>query len=94
MTQQHGMAVTDPNEQLELIRRIVAEELEIDPSEIEDSSSFVDGYGADSLSLIQVFARIERELHVSVPQEEMNNMVDIQATQAIVARYAGESVDA
>jgi acyl carrier protein len=91
--EQREMAVTDPNEQLELIRNIVAEELELEASELDDSNSFIDGYGADSLSLIQVFARIERELHVSVPQEEMDNMVDIRATQAIVARYAGESVD-
>ncbi|GGW61776.1 acyl carrier protein [Streptomyces xantholiticus] len=91
---QNGMAVTNPSKQLELIRSIVAEELELESSEVDDSTSFVDGYAADSLSLIQVFARIERELHVSVPQEEMNNMVDIRATQAIVARYAGEPIDA
>jgi len=74
--------------QLEQIRRIVADELELEPAELVGTDGFVEVHGADSLSLIQVFARMERELKVSIPQDEMPNMVNLEATHAIVARYA------
>lgn len=90
---QNALTVTDKDEQFAMIRMIVAEELELDLSELEDDKDFVDAYEADSLSLIQVFARIERELHVSVPQEEMNKMVDVLTTLEIVSRYAGGATD-
>lgn len=74
------------------IRLIVAQELELDPAELTETASFVDDYDADSLSLIQVFARIERELGMSIPQNEMPNMTDLRAIHTIVERYTdGES---
>lgn len=80
---------------LEQIRQIVADELEMSPEAVAETGSFVDEYDADSLSLIQVFARLERELKVQIPKEEMPNMVNLQATSEIVSSYVrGEIADA
>jgi acyl carrier protein len=70
------------------VREIIAEEIEMDPDEIEESKSFVDEYEADSMSVIQVFGRVERELGVAIPQEEMKNMTDLNAAYQIVGKYA------
>jgi acyl carrier protein len=70
------------------VREIIAEEIEMDADEIEESASFVDEYEADSMSVIQVFGRVERELGVAIPQEEMKNMTDLNAAYEIVGKYA------
>jgi acyl carrier protein len=70
------------------VREIIAEEIEMDADEIEESAGFVDEYEADSMSVIQVFGRVERELGVAIPQEEMKNMTDLNAAYEIVGKYA------
>ena len=70
------------------VREIIAEEIEMDPDELEETASFVDEYEADSMSVIQVFGRVERELGVAIPQEEMRNMTDLNAAYEIVGKYA------
>jgi acyl carrier protein len=70
------------------LRKIIAEEIEMEPDELEETASFVDEYEADSMSVIQVFGRVERELGVAIPQEEMRNMTDLHAAYEIVGKYA------
>ena len=70
------------------VREIIAEEIEMEADDIEESASFVDEYEADSMSVIQVFGRVERELGVAIPQEEMKNMTDLNAAYQIVGKYA------
>ncbi|HZB31723.1 MAG TPA: acyl carrier protein [Streptosporangiaceae bacterium] len=70
------------------VREIIAEEIEMDPGDLDESASFVDEYEADSMSVIQVFGRLERELGVVIPQEEMQNMTDLNAAYEIVGKYA------
>lgn len=70
------------------LREIIAEEIEMDPDELEETASFIDEYEADSMSVIQVFGRVERELGVAIPQEEMRNMTDLNAAYEIVGKYA------
>ncbi|MFD4533005.1 acyl carrier protein [Kitasatospora sp. NPDC058397] len=71
----------------EVIRRIVAEELDLETTELSGSALFIEDLEADSLSLIQIFSRIERELAVSIPQSQMTAMVSLDAIEEVVARY-------
>ncbi|MEN3359367.1 MAG: acyl carrier protein [Mycobacteriales bacterium] len=71
------------------IRRIVAEELEVPLDELTDSADFVDEYDADSLSLITVVARIEKELGVAVPRDRFEDMSNLDGVFAVVAEHAG-----
>ncbi|MCP2164087.1 acyl carrier protein [Goodfellowiella coeruleoviolacea] len=74
------------------IREIVAEELELDQDELSDTGHFVDDYDADSLSLITVIARIEKELGVAVPRDQLTEMATLEQVFAVVGQYAtGES---
>ncbi len=47
---------------LDLVRERLAEILEIEPSDINEGDSFVDGLDADSLALIELVEAIEEEL--------------------------------
>jgi acyl carrier protein len=74
----------------ERVREIILEELELEPAELTATGHFVDDYDADSLSLITIVARIEKELGVAVPQDEMENMPNLDGVFEVIARYAGE----
>jgi acyl carrier protein len=74
------------------IHEIIVQELELEPGELTESGHFIDDYDADSLTLITIVARIEKELGVVVPQDEMVNMANLSGVYSVVEKYAdGES---
>jgi acyl carrier protein len=73
----------------EKIREIIMQELELEPDELTEAGHFIDDYDADSLSLITIVARIEKELGVAVPQSELQDMVNLESVYTVVDRYAG-----
>ena len=70
------------------IRDIILQELELEPDELADTGNFVEDYDADSLSLITIVARIEKELGVVVPKDELPNMLNLANVFSIVDRYS------
>jgi acyl carrier protein len=74
----------------EKIREIITQEFELEPGELTRSGHFIDDYDADSLSLITIVARIEKELGVVVPQDELPNMANLEGVFDVVDRYAGK----
>ena len=60
-------AIMSRGEVLELVRSQLAEILEIDISEISESSSFADDLNADSLALIELVEALEEELSDRLP---------------------------
>ncbi|WP_419841792.1 phosphopantetheine-binding protein [Candidatus Poriferisodalis sp.] len=50
------------DEVVELIRNQLSDILELEPSQVAESSSFVDDLGADSLALIELVEALEEEL--------------------------------
>ncbi|MGP3967128.1 acyl carrier protein [Streptomyces sp. 6N223] len=75
------------------IREIVMAELEVEPGELNDEGHFVDEYDADSLSLITIVSRVEKELGVRVPKTELKKMTNLAATFGVVeAHVDGEAV--
>jgi acyl carrier protein len=69
------------------IRELIVEELDIEPEELSDTADFMDAYDADSLSLITVAARIEKELHVAIPTEEWSKLTNLEQVFLAVARH-------
>jgi len=52
----------DRQQVLDLVRDLLADILEIDPSSIAESASFTEDLGADSLALIELVEGLEEEL--------------------------------
>jgi acyl carrier protein len=74
------------------IHEIIMQELELEPGELTETGHFIDDYDADSLTLITIVARIEKELGVVVPQAELVNMANLAGVYTVVEKYAdGES---
>ena len=68
---------------------IIAQELELEASEFTLTGHFVDDYDADSLALIAVVARIEKELGVAIPKTELVKMVNLEAVFGLIDSYDG-----
>ena len=77
------------DDQLEQLRDIVTEVLELEPGELTETSDFAEEHDADSLLAIEILARIEQDMGVNIPQDELAEMTNLHAVHAIVARYAG-----
>jgi acyl carrier protein len=74
----------------EKVRVIVAEVLEVKPTDITDDSSFVDDFEADSLLITEMFARFERDLGMKIPQADLSELDNLPTAWALVARHGGE----
>ncbi|WP_344677949.1 acyl carrier protein [Saccharopolyspora taberi] len=71
-----------------MIRTILVEEFELDlgPEELDADADFVSEYEADSLAIIQVLARIERELGCSLSKEQLGEVVTLRGVTELFAR--------
>lgn len=58
----------------EKLKTIVAEQLEIEESEITMESDLIDDLGADSLAIVDIIMSIEDEFEVEIPDEQFENM--------------------
>jgi acyl carrier protein len=54
----------------ERVKKIVADKLGIDESEIAMESSFANDLGADSLDTVELIMEFEKEFEISIPDEE------------------------
>ncbi|HID35860.1 MAG: acyl carrier protein [Ghiorsea sp.] len=60
------------------IIKIVADQLNVDESEINSDSSFVDDLGADSLDTVELVMAFEEEFGVEIPDEDAEGIQSVQ----------------
>lgn len=94
MTRPDLVEHVEASEYLAQVRRIVAEELELEEGELTEDGHFVEDFDGDSLALITVVARIDRELSVEIPKAELPELTNLKALSAAVLSYAGAKAGA
>jgi acyl carrier protein len=60
------------------VRKIVAEQLGVNETEIKNESSFVDDLGADSLDTVELVMALEEEFETEIPDEEAEKITTVQ----------------
>jgi len=60
------------------VKKIVAEQLGVNESEIKIESSFVDDLGADSLDTVELVMALGRRVRVRDPGEEAEKITTVQ----------------
>ncbi|MBI5920131.1 MAG: acyl carrier protein [Betaproteobacteria bacterium] len=60
------------------VKKIVAEQLGVNESEIKNESSFVDDLGADSLDTVELVMALEEEFECEIPDEEAEKITNVQ----------------
>jgi acyl carrier protein len=75
-------------ERMNKMREMVADVLEVELSEITDTSDFQKDHEADSLRAIEILARIEEEYNVEIPQDKLARMTNLTEVYEVVKEYA------
>ncbi|MGV0005818.1 MAG: acyl carrier protein [Candidatus Porifericomitaceae bacterium WSBS_2022_MAG_OTU9] len=60
------------------IKKIVADQLEVDSSEVTLEASFADDLGADSLSQTELVMALEDEFNAEIPDADAENIKTVQ----------------
>lgn len=63
--------------ELEKLKKIIAEVLNVDENEINENTKFVDDLGADSLDVFQIIMGIEEEFDIEIATEDAESIVTV-----------------
>ncbi|MFB7513121.1 acyl carrier protein [Streptomyces sp. NPDC056144] len=78
--------MNDIDNALDRVRAIVAEILVLAPEEVDDTADLFDQYLADSLNLIEIVARVEKQHGVVLPVDELPRARTIAALHELLTR--------
>ena len=76
------------NEVLELIRRHLAAELEVDPERIHEGTRFKEDLEADSLDLLELTVELEDTYSIRIPVEDAAKILTVGQAADFVAAHA------
>jgi len=62
----------------ETIRKILADQLEIEESEITMASNLVEELNADSLDIVELIMDLEQEFDISIPDEDLPKVIAVK----------------
>ena len=60
------------------VKKIVAEQLGVNETEVKNESSFVNDLGADSLDTVELVMALEEEFECEIPDEEAEKITTVQ----------------
>ena len=68
-----------------MIRKIIAERLNISEDSINESSDIVEERGADSLSVVEIIMDIENEYDIQIPDEDAELLHTVGEVEAYIS---------
>lgn len=63
--------------ELERVKKVLAEQLGIDKNTVRSDTSFIDDLGADSLDVAELIMGIETEFDIEIPDEAAERFVTV-----------------
>ena len=76
--------------ELEKVKKIIAEVLNVEENDITMDTTFIDDLGADSLDVFQIIMGLEEEFEIEIPNEEAEKIVTVgDAVEQIKNAIAG-----
>ena len=60
------------------VKEVIVDKLGVEEDKIENSSSFVDDLGADSLDTVELIMQLEEEFGIEIPDESAEKMTPVQ----------------
>lgn len=77
------------SQRMNALREMIADVLEVEPSEVTETSHFQEDHEADSLRAIEILARLEEEYNIEIPQDELANMTNLIGVYEVVKKHVG-----
>lgn len=73
------------DEIFEKVRKITAEQLDVDESEINQGTSFTDDLDADSLDIVELMMSLEEEFDLEISEEDAEKIVTVGDVVAYIS---------
>ncbi len=74
------------------VKKIIGAVADLDPTEMADDATLVEGLGLDSLSLLEVSVDVDFHFKLGLPEEEMKGLQTIQdIVDLVVGRLGTEA---
>ncbi|MDU9787341.1 acyl carrier protein [Helicobacter pylori] len=68
---------TNDTNLFETIRAVIAEQLEIDVSQVTPEAKFVKDLGVDSLDIVELIMALEERFGIEIPDEQAEKIVNV-----------------
>ena len=75
--------------ELDLMKKVIAEVLNVDEAEVTMDTTFVDDLGADSLDVFQIIMGVEEALDIEVDVDAAENIVSVGAAVELIKKTVG-----
>jgi acyl carrier protein len=62
----------------EKVKEIIVEQLGVDENQVDDSASFVDDLGADSLDIVELVMAFEENFDLDIPDEDAEKIITVK----------------
>lgn len=59
------------------VKKIIAENLDVEPDDVTNEASFVDDLGADSLDTVELVMAFEEEFGIEIPDEDAEKILTV-----------------
>jgi len=73
----------------EQVKKIVVEQLGVEPDEVQMSSTFVDDLGADSLDIVELIMAFEEEFNIEIPDEKAEKIKTVEDVVKYIEEVKG-----
>ena len=60
------------------VKQIIVEQLGVDEAQVDQSSSFVDDLGADSLDIVELVMAFEEAFGIDIPDEDAEKITTVK----------------
>jgi acyl carrier protein len=60
------------------VKKLIAEKLDLDVSDVVPEASLIDDLGADSLAIVELIMTMEEEFDIEVPDEDAETLVTVR----------------
>ncbi|MCR5054671.1 MAG: acyl carrier protein [Lachnospiraceae bacterium] len=75
--------------EFDILRKVIADVLGVDPDEITEDTTFIDDLGADSLDVFQIIMGVEEELHIEVDSDLAEKIVTVGDAVKLIKETVG-----
>jgi len=69
--------VGDPMAIEERVKKVIEEQLSVNPEQITREASFIDDLGADSLDTVELVMALEEEFGIEIPDDEAEKITKV-----------------
>ena len=66
------------------VKKIIAEKLNVDISDVVPEATLIDDLGADSLAIVELIMTMEEEFDIEVPDEDVEKLATVKDANAYI----------